>query len=79
MKECIYRGCHTEGILPGGLHVKREGAGLNKKLMNERAYSDYGSWVATIRQGGNDFKYILDWVRVALRLLSMKKTPVLGA
>ena len=28
MKECIYRGCHAEGILPGGLQVKRRGAGL---------------------------------------------------
>ena len=62
MKECIYRGCHAEGILPGGLNVKRRGAGLNKKLMNSRSYSNYNSWLATIRQGGNDFKYILDWV-----------------
>jgi L-serine dehydratase len=62
MQECIYRGCHAEGILPGGLNVKRRGAGLNKKLMNGRTYSDYNSWLATIRQGGNDFKYILDWV-----------------
>jgi L-serine dehydratase len=62
MCECIYKGCHAEGILPGGLSVKRRGAGLNKKLMNGRIYTDYNSWVATIRQGGNDFKYILDWV-----------------
>ncbi len=62
MKECIYRGCHAEGMLPGGLNVKRRGAGLNKKLMNGRGYTDYNSWLATIRQGGNDFKYILDWV-----------------
>ena len=62
MKECMYRGCHAEGMLPGGLNVKRRGAGLNKKLMNGRSYNDYNSWLATIRQGGNDFKYILDWV-----------------
>ena len=62
MQECIYRGCHADGILPGGLNVKRRGAGLNKKLMNGRTYSDYNSWLATIRQGGSDFKYILDWV-----------------
>jgi L-serine dehydratase len=62
MKECIFRGCHAEGMLPGGLNVKRRGGGLNKKLMNGRTYSDYNSWLATIRQGGNDFKYILDWV-----------------
>ncbi len=62
MCECIYRGCHAAGILPGGLNVKRRGAGLNKKLINGRTYTDYNSWIATIRQGGNDFKYILDWV-----------------
>lgn len=62
MSACIYRGCHTEGMLPGGLNVKRRGAGLNKKLMNGRSYQDYNSWLATIRQGGSDFKYILDWV-----------------
>lgn len=62
MKECIYRGCHAEGMLPGGLNVKRRGAGLNKKLMNGRTYADYDSWLATIRQGGQQFKYILDWV-----------------
>jgi L-serine dehydratase len=62
MKECIYRGCHTEGILPGGLNVKRRASALNKKLIYGRAYADYNSWLATIRQGGKDFAYILDWV-----------------
>ena len=62
MKECIYRGCHTQGLLPGGLNVKRRGYDLNKRLIAGKTYSDYNSWLATIRQGGNDFKYILDWV-----------------
>ena len=62
MKECIYRGCHAEGILPGGLQVKRRGAGLNKKLINGRVYTDYDSWLTLIKQGGNNFTYILDWV-----------------
>lgn len=62
MKECIFRGCHTSGMLPGGLQVKRRGAELNKKLLKGQVYPDYASWLAAIRQGGNDFKYILDWV-----------------
>ena len=62
MKECIYRGTHQGGILPGGLDVKRRGAGLNKKLIDGRAYHDYDSWVTAIRAGGQDFRYILDWV-----------------
>ncbi len=62
MKECIYRGCHTPGILPGGLNVKRRSAALNKKLMAGKEYHDYDSWLNAIRSGGNDFKYTLDWV-----------------
>jgi L-serine dehydratase len=62
MKECMYRGCHQQGILPGGLQVKRRAADLNKKLIAGKPYHDYASWVLAIRNGGNDFKYILDWV-----------------
>jgi len=62
MQECIYRGCHSEGMLPGGLHVQRRAASLNKRLLGDRKYDDFKSWVAAIRAGGNDFKYTLDWV-----------------
>jgi L-serine dehydratase len=62
MKECMYRGCHSQGMLPGGLQVKRRAADLNKKLLKGRAYMDYDSWIQAIRAGGSDFKYILDWV-----------------
>jgi L-serine dehydratase len=62
MKECMYRGCHTQGILPGGLQVKRRAADLNKKLLPGKTYNDYDSWINAIRAGGTDFKYILDWV-----------------
>ncbi|MBC7849029.1 MAG: L-serine ammonia-lyase [Chitinophagaceae bacterium] len=62
MKECTYRGCHSSGTLPGGLNVKRRAAELNKKLLPAKNYTDYESWLIDIRAGGNDFKYILDWV-----------------
>jgi L-serine dehydratase len=62
MKECIYRGCQASGMLPGGLHVKRRAAELNKKLLAGRPYADYDSWLDAVKKGGNDFKYILDWV-----------------
>ena len=62
MKECIFRGCHVEGLLPGGLQVKRRGAGLNKKLINGRPYTDYDSWLKLVKEGGTNFTYILDWV-----------------
>ena len=62
MKECTYRGCHTPGFLPGGLDVARRAAALNKKLLVDKAYNDYDSWMAAIKNGGNGFNYILDWV-----------------
>jgi L-serine dehydratase len=63
MKECVFRGCHTEGVLPGGLNVRRRAAALNKKLLTGKSYSDdIDSWLNAIRTGGNDFKYTLDWV-----------------
>jgi L-serine dehydratase len=62
MKECIYRGCHTAGELPGGLQVARRAAALNKKLLKGNTYTDYESWITAIKQGGNHFAYTLDWV-----------------
>ena len=62
MKECMFRGCHTDGYLPGGLNVKRRAAALNKKLLKDQEYNDYTSWINSIKQGGQQFNYILDWV-----------------
>jgi L-serine dehydratase len=61
MKECMYRGCHSKGELPGGLHVRRRAFDLNKNLLKQD-YNDYNSWTKAIRSGGNHFQYILDWV-----------------
>jgi L-serine dehydratase len=62
MRDCTYRGCHISGELPGGLHVTRRAAGLNKKLLQGRAYSNYKEWIDAIRSGGQGFQYTLDWV-----------------
>ena len=62
MRDCTYRGCHTGGTLPGGLNVKRRAADLNKKLLKGKSYDDWSGWADAIRQGGNSFQYILDWV-----------------
>ncbi|KIC94326.1 L-serine ammonia-lyase [Flavihumibacter solisilvae] len=62
MKDCIFRGCHTDGILPGGLQVKRRAAALNRKLLKGQQYDGADQWINAIRSQGNDFNYILDWV-----------------
>jgi len=62
MKECIYRGCHTTGYLPGGLSVARRAATLNRRLLGDREYQNYDEWVQAIRNTGNSFQKTLDWV-----------------
>ncbi|MEK0422493.1 MAG: hypothetical protein RLZ95_403 [Bacteroidota bacterium] len=62
MFTCIYKGCNTEGVLPGGLQVRRRAFDLNKQLLNNQSIIDEKDWMEKIKQGGNDFRYILDWV-----------------
>jgi L-serine dehydratase len=62
MSECMYRGCHSGGYLPGGLNVARRAAELNKRLIGKNAYGNYEQWVSAIRKTGNSFHNILDWV-----------------
>jgi len=62
MKDCMYKGCHTQGILPGGLQVKRRSYDLNKRLLKDAAYQGYDEWLNCIKNGGRNFTYIIDWV-----------------
>ena len=62
MRDCIYKGCHTPGILPGGLEVHRRAPSVNQRLLEGHTYQSIDDWMAIIRSGGTSFKYILDWV-----------------
>ena len=62
MKECMFRGSHSSGYLPGGLNVKRRAPSLNAKLLHGQHYGAYDEWAEKIRSGGTQFNYILDWV-----------------
>lgn len=62
MRDCIYRGSHIGGELPGGLNVTRRAAGLNQKLTKGHTYNNYNEWLQVIRSGGYSFQYTLDWV-----------------
>ena len=62
MKQCVFRGCHTEGELPGGLQVKRRAAVLNKKLLKGVTYNSYEEWLNFVKHSGYTFRNILDWV-----------------
>jgi len=62
MKQSIYMGCNTEGILPGGLHVRRRAKDLNHRLIGARPYENQQEWQVAIARGGKDFRYTIDWV-----------------
>ena len=62
MEECMYRGCHTDGELPGGLRVTRRGAGLNRKLIGGASYGSVDEWKRAVKFAPKDFQSTLKWV-----------------
>lgn len=62
MLSCMYIGCHTEGILPGGLNVKRRAYDMHLNLKGDLPYSTSVEWLQTIRKTKVYFRQILKWV-----------------
>ncbi len=62
MKQCIYLGCHTSGILPGGLEVTRRAPAMQRDLLKGATYADADAWLDAIRKQGGSFQDILKWV-----------------
>ncbi len=62
MQECIYRGCHADGILPGGLHVVRRAAKMNRQLLKGKPESNFKEWEDAIRKSSTDFTSIMNWI-----------------
>ena len=62
MRQCIYKGSHTDGVLPGGLDVGRRAAPLSRKLLDNKPYHNVDDWITKISRGGNTFQDILKWV-----------------
>ena len=62
MLECMYIGCHTEGILPGGLNVKRRAYDMHLNLKGDLPYETPWEWLQTIRKTKVYFRQILKWV-----------------
>ena len=62
MQDCIYRGCHADGTLPGGLEVTRRAAAMSRRLLGDAVVDDLDSWMAAIRRGTRGFPEVLRWV-----------------
>lgn len=62
MLECMYIGCHSEGILPGGLNVRRRAFDMHQNLIGLANYNSPQEWLETIRKTEVKFRQILKWV-----------------
>ena len=66
MLECMYIGCHSDGILPGGLNVKRRAGDIYAKLAKNIFCLPLSILFAII--------YFMDmvWKRLGLRVVLKK-------
>lgn len=62
MLDSMYVGCHTQGILPGGLNVRRRAFETHEKLKGDKVYSNPLEWISAIRNTEVKFREILKWV-----------------
>ena len=62
MLECMYIGCHSEGILPGGLNVRRRAFDMHQHLIGSAHYDSPQTWLEQIRLTEVKFRQILKWV-----------------
>lgn len=62
MLECMYIGCHSEGVLPGGLNVRRRAFDMHQNLIGLANYTSPQEWLETIRKTEVKFRQILKWV-----------------
>lgn len=63
MAESVYRGCHTTGLLPGGLKVQRRAPNMHRKLISEGArYGNHREWIKSIQDYRYNFQRIVKWV-----------------
>ena len=63
MLECAYKGCHTDGTLPGGLNVTRRAPRIHRQLLGDKQpYRNAAEWLALIQDGTFRFKEVMNWV-----------------
>ena len=62
MKECIYKGCHKAGVLPGGLNVTRRAQKLNSSLIGKKEYNTIDEWIDSIKECDQSFSNVTKWV-----------------
>jgi L-serine dehydratase len=61
MLKSVYDGCHTDGILPGGLEVVRRAAKMNRRLL-PKTYHDQDEWLNLVMQQSRNMDNVTSWV-----------------
>ena len=62
MLECVYKGCTSEGVLPGGLNVKRRAKSICNSLLNGATFTTESEWLEAIKQQPQDFNTVNKWI-----------------
>ncbi len=62
MLSCMHKGCHSFGILPGGLDVKRRAGDINKSLLNGLHVDTKEDWMKLIKCTNPNFANTIKWV-----------------
>ena len=58
----VYKGCTTEGTLPGGLNVQRRAKALCTKLTGRDSFKSMNEWQKVVKASSKDFTSITKWV-----------------
>jgi L-serine dehydratase len=56
---CAYRGCHTEGYLPGGLSVVRRASQMHSKLIDKADYNNPEEWLEYLKSRRFNFQDVV--------------------
>jgi L-serine dehydratase len=62
MAECMFKGCHTKGMLPGGLNVQRRAQAMNNNMIPDDESTNISEWSHLIKSKKFTFSEILKWV-----------------
>jgi L-serine dehydratase len=62
MLESMFLGCHSKGILPGGLKVKRRAGEMYKNLVETKDAIDVHSWFEHIRKSRVNVQNLFKWI-----------------
>lgn len=62
MQDCVFEGLHTDGILPGGLNVKRRAPGLYKNLLGDLKFENRQQWMMILSKLDVDNQDVFNYI-----------------